>query len=173
MTKEWQEATNEYLKVRYNDPFDLHASYAVLATMTNASFSHRQRNPTPSTVSAARDTAGRVMYKASRRRSSEEEVQQKLIGWCEGGKGGRGAFYWPARQEADVVVAGLALVFCSARAEAAAAADTVQLCLQERRSYQASLFIVNMELASDAVFKCRAKDAVSSEFPSLCEQRGW
>lgn len=83
MTKEWQEATNEYLKVRSN-PFWILVVQA-LATVTDLSFSHRKRDPTPSTVLAARVTAGRVMYRVSRRGSSEDKVQQNVVNWFEGG----------------------------------------------------------------------------------------
>jgi hypothetical protein len=106
--------------------------------VTDALFINRPRNPTPSTVSAVKVTAERVMYRASRRRSSEDTVQQKLIKWYQGGNV-EGSFYWPARRQADAVVAGLALVSCCTRAAAVAAVATVatagatfQHYLQER-----------------------------------------
>jgi Cytochrome c oxidase subunit IV len=74
MTKEWQEATNEYLKVR---PDTLQLASPMTGIIPDACFLHRPKNPTPSTVSAAKDTVERDMYRASRRRSIEHKQQQK------------------------------------------------------------------------------------------------
>jgi hypothetical protein len=80
MTKEWQEATNEYLKVRL-EPFSP-ILMEVIVRMTNQPVLYRERDPTLSMVSAARGTPGKVQYRASRRRNNEHKLWQSrtLIG---------------------------------------------------------------------------------------------
>jgi Cytochrome c oxidase subunit IV len=75
MTKEWQEATNEYLKVGFNP--DGRLIVETIATVTDEALCCRKKDPTLSTVLAVRDIAERVMYRASRRKSSENELENK------------------------------------------------------------------------------------------------
>lgn len=59
MTKEWQEATNEYLRVR-DSPLPIDGTSMLIR--------HRPRKPTPSTVSAVRTTKARALYSRNLRR---------------------------------------------------------------------------------------------------------
>ena len=74
MTKEWQEATNEYLKVRF-DSFSLFLPHMV-RLMSDQPLFYRERGPTPSMVSVVKDTAAKVRYRASQRRSNEHKLGQ-------------------------------------------------------------------------------------------------
>lgn len=88
MTKEWQEATNEYLKVRRQLTGDL-VLLEVMAIWTDCLvfLVCRKRDPTPSTVLAAKATPGKVLYRASRRRSIDDGPLRLLLqqgrGWEE------------------------------------------------------------------------------------------
>jgi hypothetical protein len=88
MTKEWQEATNEYLKVRRQLTGDL-VLLEVMAIWTDflVFLFCRKRDPTPSTVSAAKATPGKVLYRASRRRSIDDGLLQKLLLLLQQGRG--------------------------------------------------------------------------------------
>lgn len=60
MTKEWQEATNEYLRVRHASK--CHSARTVVLTMS------RLRNPIQSTVSAVKATRAKGLYSQNLRR---------------------------------------------------------------------------------------------------------
>lgn len=75
MTKEWQEATNEYLKVS-SPASDAGWEVQLLQRLTEELIC-RKRNPIPSSESAARDTAGKVMCRASRRKSNDHKPLPK------------------------------------------------------------------------------------------------
>ena len=78
MTKEWQEATNEYLKVKLKlFPAGLLEVTFSLANLS--SLYYRKRDPTLFMVSAARDTLGKVLCRASRRGSNEHKIWQEGI----------------------------------------------------------------------------------------------
>jgi hypothetical protein len=73
MTKEWQEATNEYLKVRIPLRFSELGNQPLWHTIDSLAlmliFSiNRKKSRTLFTASLVRDTRARVMYKASRPR---------------------------------------------------------------------------------------------------------
>ena len=75
MTKEWQEATNEYLRV-------CHTTCHARARANHV----RPRNPTPSTVSAATHTRARVMFRVllqSRGESAWSPKSKCILGGCE------------------------------------------------------------------------------------------
>ena len=80
MTKEWQEATNEYLKVRFHQCWRALVEATIM--VTDKPLVYRKKDPIPSMVSAARATAARVMYRASPRRSIEHKLhphQHRLV----------------------------------------------------------------------------------------------
>ena len=68
MTKEWQEATNEYLKVRLSrlsELLRLPESMTPMRKHADIHYSYRKRGSIPSTVSAAKVTVERAMYRAN------------------------------------------------------------------------------------------------------------
>jgi len=73
MSKEWQEATNEYLKVTNHDqPHDL------------SDMNQRNKNPNPSLVSPLRATVALVTSRASPVESlwARKTSKGKALGWC-------------------------------------------------------------------------------------------
>jgi Cytochrome c oxidase subunit IV len=75
MTKEWQEATNEYLRVRSSHISNLQIERILTQP--------RPRNPTPSTVSAAKDTKERATCKANPLRLKASVSKPKNRFWSD------------------------------------------------------------------------------------------
>ena len=84
MTKEWQEATNEYLKVRYKktaankQSFRLFALRRIVADI----LFHRKKESTPSMALVAKDTRAKDTCRASLQRHGVSISMQKSRGWC-------------------------------------------------------------------------------------------
>ena len=77
MTKEWQEATNEYLKVGYL-PWHAHMHFSGTAR-TRLTLATRPRKSIPFTVSAAKAIVVKAMYRASLHQRRNHKTNQRRI----------------------------------------------------------------------------------------------
>lgn len=86
MTKEWQEATNEYLKVSFRRWSDAASAIPIslLRPLQNNcadTIINRPRRVIPSTVSAVKDTAAKVTFKASPQRLKASVSMRRSRKW--------------------------------------------------------------------------------------------